>query len=103
MEQYESPIEVELRPPEPKSVAGTPMPPGVLLASRQIAEVRFQRRRMPRRQDRYRQTLGSYRDCPARRGWIEPGFPSGAVSIGSFELSFWRLRWTRGSSYALFI
>ena|ERR1017187_4013993 len=42
-----------------------------------------------------RETLGSYRDCPARRGWIEPGFPSGAVSIGSFELSFWRLRWTR--------
>jgi hypothetical protein len=26
------------------------------------------------RPGQYRQTLGSYRDCPARRGWIEPGF-----------------------------
>ena len=47
------------------------------------------------RLDSYRQTLGPYRDCPERRSVGVRGRVVGAVSIGSFELSRWRLRWTR--------
>jgi|SRR5271154_330035 len=42
-----------------------------------------------------RQTLGPYRDCPERRSAGRTGRAVGAVSIGSFELSRWRLRRTR--------
>jgi hypothetical protein len=42
-----------------------------------------------------RQTLGPYRDCPERRSVGVRGRVVGAVSIGSFELSRWRLRRTR--------
>src|SRR5271156_6734433 len=42
-----------------------------------------------------RKTLDSYRGCPGRRGRVERDCLAGAVSIGSFELSRWRLRRTR--------
>ena len=42
-----------------------------------------------------RETLGPYRDCPERRSVGVRGRVVGAVSIGSFELSRWRLRRTR--------
>ena len=45
--------------------------------------------------DWYRETLGPYRDCPERRSVGVRGRVVGAVSIGSFELSRWRLRRTR--------
>jgi len=41
------------------------------------------------------QTLGPYRDCPERRSVGVRSGVVGAVSIGSFELSRWRLRRTR--------
>src|SRR5258708_27450997 len=43
----------------------------------------------------YSRTLGPYRDCPERRSVGVRGRVVGAVSIGSFELSRWRLRRTR--------
>src|SRR5258708_24052325 len=43
----------------------------------------------------YSETLGPYRDCPERRSVGVRGRVVGAVSIGSFELSRWRLRRTR--------
>jgi hypothetical protein len=45
--------------------------------------------------DQYRKTLGPYRDCPERRSVGVRSRVVGAVSIGSFELSRWRLRRTR--------
>ena len=42
-----------------------------------------------------RETLGPYRDCSERRSVLVCGRVVGAVSIGSFELSRWRLRRTR--------
>jgi hypothetical protein len=45
--------------------------------------------------DRFRETLDPYRDCPEKRSVGCTGRAVGAVSIGSFELSRWRLRRTR--------
>src|SRR5271163_2153970 len=45
--------------------------------------------------DPYWETLDPYRDCPERRSVGCTGRVVGAVSIGSFELSRWRLRRTR--------
>jgi hypothetical protein len=47
------------------------------------------------------QTIDAYRDCPGRCGAKGAVYCFGAVSIGSFEVSRWRLRWARGSSYGI--
>src|ERR1700674_5068613 len=42
-------------------------------------------------------TLDSYRDCPEAEMRGCTGRAVGAVSMGSFEGSRWRLRWTRSA------